>query len=309
MITRSRIIAGPAYCKFGTTSWRSSGKVSSVPTLETISIKDPLSGTTRAIVKNRYWKSSHVPLYYDPTVTNPVFFPWLSVAATRPGAEIFGADTVFNALGNNGDTIGYTAAAVTKMPDLFLGVEKDFYASPIEFTGVNSTGADFATESNLHTIQTGQSFTAPAVPGTSVLGRQKYTAVWGTYAGFTSFQGFAGFTITHELELHPVTDNGQLIGYLFQSYRAMAKVVASANTMEQMVTAMVLAGTGAAQGQDISAASADLVISGASGVTATIKGAALVSGGFEFGPDTLRQGEIGFVSTNPAGTNAGLVLA
>jgi hypothetical protein len=309
MIARSRIIASGSFHTLGATSFRSTGQGKADLLFETREVSDAAAGVTDEIVKSRQLTATFRPLYYDPTVTNAILFPWLSVAATPPGTEMFGADTAYSIKGTNGDVITAPAAAVLEMSNIFLGVEEEFYTSDTKIVGINSTGLDPDTEANFITIQTGQTNTLPAIPGTSVLGSQKYTAVWGTFAGFTSFQGFKGFHLMHELKTKIITDNGQIIGCLFLSYRCMAKVIASANTMQQMVAALAYAGTGAAQGQRLSAQSADLVISGASGVTATVKLAAMKSGGFVFAGEELRQGEIGFVSTNPSGTLAGLVLA
>lgn len=313
MITRPRIILGPAYHSLGSAPvvWRGIGDVKVNPTFEWLDVKDALRGVIDKIAKNRFVTVSHTPRYYDPTVTNPFFFPYINLNNTPVGYQIFGVtDTPYSVLGNNKDQISLIAAAVTKMPNFFLGVEKDFYTSELEITGVGGTGLDFsAANSIIGSTMTAGTYADPAVPGTSVLNQQKFTAAWGAFAGFTSFQGFKGFEFTHELSLKWHDDNGQYIGASIVSYRCMAKVIASGNTMAQMLSAMAFSGPGAAQGQRASSQSANLVVTGATGgYSATIPNAVIESGGFVFGNETLRQGEIAFVGTDAAGASPGLIL-
>ena len=208
MITRSRIIAGPAYLSLGSgpVNWRSSSAVKVGLDLERIPIRDPLVGTIDEVVKNRKIVITHRPLYYDPSVTIALFMPWISMAGTVPGSEMWGADNQFTVVGNNGDSFQIPAACITKMPDLFLGVENEVFSSDMEITGIGMTGIDPATEADWLVISTGNSFSAPAIPGTSVLGRQKFTAAWGSFAGFTSFQGFKGFNKASVTKIISETD-------------------------------------------------------------------------------------------------------
>jgi hypothetical protein len=196
------------------------------------------------------------------------------------------------------------------MPDLILGVEKAAIG-PMEFSGVVGSGLDSSASNSYYTIQTGQSFSAPAVL-TSKIPRQAYTAAWGSFAGFGSFQAQDAWRITHELKVAPVKIQGRTVDLKIVSYRAMAKCMPAEPTMANIDAALLAQGSNAKAGARLSSLSADLVISGASSVTVTVKNAALRTAGFVFGGKALRNGEVGFVSTINVSTgtaSAALTLA
>ncbi len=85
----------------------------------------------------------------------------------------------------------------------------------------------------------------------------------------------------------------------------MLKGIPLGPTAAQLLTAAKLAGVaGATHGHKLSASAADLVGTGPIG--ATLKNASLQTAGFRFGngPEVLRVGEVGFVSTIDTSTDA-----
>jgi hypothetical protein len=197
---------------------------------------------------------------------------------------------------NNGDKIVVKAGAITKMPDLILGVDKPAIGA-FEITGVVASGEDPDTANSYYTISNSAA-TLPAVVE-SKIPRQYYTAAWGSNGlGFDSLQAQDAWTISHELKLAPVKIQGRTVDMKILSYRAMAKCMPTEPTMSQLDVALGVQGQlkhgGLASTQT---AKADLVITGQNTVTVTVKNAVMKTAGFVFGGKPLRNGEVGWVST------------
>ncbi len=305
-IARSLLAGGPAYINFNGANipLGEDARLEITPVNRVISAA--LYGEMDEVYTDLVVKGTGTPLTYDNLA---VLWPYLQPVI---GQRIFGnADTALQWLSNNGDVITVRAGAVTKMPDLILGVEKAGIG-PMEFCGVVGNGLEASASNSYYTMATGQAFTPPAVSAAKIP-RQKYTAAWGSAAGFTSFQAQEEWTITHELKLAPVRIQGRTVDLKILSYRCMAKCLPAEPTMAQIDAALGAQGQ-LAQGQKLSTnpSTADLVITGAQTVSVTVKAAALKTAGFVFGGKPLRNGEIGFVSTinvSSGTATAALVLA
>jgi len=289
-ISRSTLTRGPAYAAFNSASFQFAGdsKIEIVPTTQ--DVRAALYGKIDETVSDLAIKCSGTPLTWT---SLSVLFPYLTPSV---GQRLYGnTDTPLVWASNNGDVITVANAAVTRMPDLTLGVEKDILG-PVEFTGLIINGGDPETVNSYYTIATGQPFTSPALDVTK-LTRQHYTAAWGSFLGFTSFQAQDTWTISHELELNPVKVQGRTVDQTILSYRCLAKCKPAEPTLANIDAALVMQGSGARQGRRLSANSADLVITGQNSVSITLKNAALKTAGFVFGGKPLRNGELGWVST------------
>lgn len=322
MIPRTLLLAAPGYVVDGSNNKiRVKGKITVALRWSADNISDSLKGAFSKVVTNRWVEATFTPLYYDATDTTATLFPYISLlaAATPPGFQIFTtSDVPWKFVGENGVTITFKAAAVTTMPSIFCGVQKDMLGQ-VTVTGVNATGTDPTSSSSFYAIQTAQSFTYPAIPSTAYLGRQKWTAVYGADTDWSSFSALAGFSISHELGLKWITDNGQNIGALITGYRPMCDFIPMGPTIAEIVGEMAFSGTGGVggsvvpgQGQRYDANSADLVISGAITSTVTLKNATIESSEFAMASDDLNVSTvkmIGNVGNNSGANVAGLVLA
>jgi hypothetical protein len=289
-ILRSTLTRGPAYAAFDGANFQFSGdsKIEIVPTTQIV--RSALYGKIDETVSDLAVKCTGTPLTWS---SLSVLFPYLTPTV---GQRLYGnADLPLVWASNNGDVFTVANAAVTRMPDLTLGVEKDIMG-PVEFTGLIINGGDPESANSYYTIATGQAFSAPSLDVTKVT-RQHYTASWGSVAGFTNFQAQDVWTIRHELELNPVKIQGRTVDMTVSGYRAMARCRPAEPTMANIDAALAMQGTGASQGRRLSATAADLVITGQNSVSITLKNAALKSAGFVFGGRPLRNGELGWVST------------
>jgi hypothetical protein len=292
-VTRTQLTGGPAYASFNSQNIQ----FAEDSTVEIASVTDVIStslyGDVDEIYKDLIVKATGRPLFYD-TAALTTLFPYLSAAV---GTVYPGATAVpCNWLSNNGDEIAIASAMIGKMPDLELGVDGPVLG-PMEIWGLIPFGADPTTANAYYTLSTGVSYTNPAGPGTAVLGRQEFTAAWGSATGWTSFQAQDKWTISHELKLEPIIIQGRTRAFRVTSYRVMAKCKPIGPTMAQISTALYSQGTGAAGGYRVSTNAPSLIITGSSSMIITIAGAALKSAGYVFGGKPLRLGELGWVST------------
>lgn len=292
-VTRSQILGGPAYAAFNSKNIQFASDSRIVFEEVWGEVEASLYGMIDKTQRDALVKASGTPLFYD---TAQIATLWPYLAAVRGTVYPGSSDVACAWNSTNGDVVTLSSAVVTKMPDLELGVE-GAVLGPLEMTGVIGNGEDASGASAYFSVQTAQSYSNPAVPGTAVLGRQEFTAAWGSVSGFTSFQAQEKWTISHELKLEPVTIQGRTRGYRFDSYRCLAKCKPLGPTMAQINSALYMQGSGAAGGYRLSTNAANLVITGSANMSVTIGNAGLVSAGFVFGGKPLRQGEAGWVST------------
>jgi hypothetical protein len=300
-VTRTQLTGGPAYAAYNGKNIQFAEDSSVETALVTEVVEASLYGAVDEIYKDMIVKAAGRPLFYDAAAVGTVF-PYLGagIGTVYPGSS----DVPCGWNSNNGDTVSLTSALIGKMPDLELGVEGPVLGR-MEIWGVIGNGENVGAGNSYYTFQSGQSYSNPAVPGTAVLGRQEFTAAWGSVAGFGNFQAQDKWTISHELKLEPVVIQGRTRAFRLASYRCMAKCKPLGPTMAQIDAALYAQGSGAAGGYRLSTNAANLVISGSSNLTATLGNAALKTAGYVFGGKPLRLGEVGWVSTlNIAGGGA-----
>jgi hypothetical protein len=292
-VTRSQLTGGPAYAAFNNKNIQFASDSSVETALVTDVVETSLYGSVDEIYRDLIVKASGTPLFYDPA-QNATLFPYLSaiIGTTYPGAS----DVPCSWISSNGDNVVLTSALVGKMPDLELGVT-GAVLGPMEIWGIVANADDPTGANSYYTFSTGNTYSNPAVPSTAVLGRQEFTAAWGSVSGFSSFQAQHKWTITHELKLEPVQIQGRTRAFRLASYRAMAKCKPLGPSLSQIDGAIYAQGTGAAGGRRLSTNAANLVIAGSNSMTVTLGNAALKTAGYVFGGKPLRYGELGWVST------------
>ena len=298
-ILRAAILGGPAYAAYGAGPVKFQLRGSSVVTTAMVTeiLRAGLYGAYDEVYKDLVIRATVTPQFYDATVTAATLFPYISQAAAVVGKSIFGtADVPCKILSVNGDVFEITAAAVGRMPDMTLAVDKPIFG-PMEIWGIVGTGKDPQTANSYYTLQSGQSFAAPSIPNTSFDCQQSWVGVWGAVTGFGAIIAQDGWTITHELELDPVIIQGRTLDIRLGGYRAMARCKPANITAAQIDAALEAQGS-LVHGAHLSTNANDLAITG--GITAsvvTLKAASLKSAGYRFGIHELLQDEIGFVST------------
>jgi len=302
---------GPCFAKIGALNiqFEDDCKLEMVPVVSVLS--SALYGKYDEIPYDMLLKFSGTPRYYDATTSNylSTLFPYISGIAT--GAPFGGGNATCQINSNNGDQFIINNYLIGKMPGLRLGIDKGIMGG-MEIWGCIQSGMDRNNAAAYYTFNpSGGAYTyaAPAVPTTSIVGQQDFTATLGAVAGLSSFQAQEAWDIDHELELAPVVIQGKTVAFRFQSYRALAKCKPADATFANILAAFGQQGTNATYGALTSllagaGAAVSLALTGSSGTpVATLGNAGLKSAGAAWGGKPLRQGEIAFISSNKPGTS------
>ena len=125
---------------------------------------------------------------------------------------------------------------------------------------------------------------------------EMFTAAWGAVTGFTSMFAENGFKLAHELKLDPVKQGNVTVDYRINGYRGMVSFLPQQPTTTQLLSALTYQGTGGGPGARRSSNAADLVITGASTASVTLKNCAPRTGSFVFDNKQNRHGEFAFVT-------------
>lgn len=217
--------------------------------------------------------------------------------------------------GNGGGTI--IASAITKLPDLFLGPDDSMFGA-VEISGVIGTGLAPTAASSLYTIGGNTTVVDTALTSTQAK-QQAYTAAWaGTNAvsslvcptGFASFEAETKWTVSANLKVKMHAVQGTVRKITYQGIEVMAKCVPVGPTPAQLLTAVGVSAASQISGRAQSHVSWPLVLTGTdTSTTLTIPLASLVSGGFRFGDEVLRQGEYGWYASRPFSSGAQAALS
>ncbi len=238
-----------------------------------------LRGRPKAI-----WNSTYRAALLPTTYTN----------MTAGGGRIIGAaNRAVTILGADGEQFILNRAAVTKMPDLYLGLGQPLY-SDMEWTGFIKTAAALTDADAFITQTTGASWSQADYP----TGNQEAlcTAAWGAITGWTTLYAEEGFKITHELKLSPVKQGNITVDQRLVGYRAAAMFTPQQPTSAQLITSLAQQNTSKGIGTRQSATAADLVITDGT-LSVTVKNAAVNKGNFMFSNKKNRPGEWGFISS------------
>jgi hypothetical protein len=292
--SRSSLYVGPARCVFNGVSFYSRGNASLAVDRETFKVGSDAFGDFSTRSKDVMVKCGVTPDGIWAAGALPKIWPY---GSTIPGTNIHGATDVPLVLHTSASELWtVVAAAITKLPDIFLGNSKTMMGA-MEFTGVRKDASDFETADSLYTFaSTGGAF-ADATYASSALKVQTYTGVWAVVDGFHDFHTQDGWTISFDLGVDPVPlESIGSVMHLFQRVGVMAKCKPLGPTPAQIIAAQKIQGDGAlGHGEELG--QGDLVITGKDASTViTLKNAGLVTAGYQFGTNVLRQGELGWVA-------------
>lgn len=237
-----------------------------------------------------------------------VLFP-SSVLSPVVGTRIFGTtDLPLVIEAKNGDRITFKNAQLTKLPDVFLGVDGTIYASAAEFTCLLANSTQPEAANAYFTVDTASYVEATALFAKTNFKAGRASAAWGAVTGFTAFQAQKGWNIGWQLGLEPdVIDGCGTVDMVLQSFVAQAKCMPLEPTNAQIETNSLFQGT--TLGSLISAGAHDLVITSAASPVVTLKNACLVKNGYRFGSKPLRVGELVWETTRGFTTGAPNAIA
>src|SRR5579863_1951956 len=129
-ITRSSLVRGRGYATYNGANFfcREKIDIKHAPTWEKVSASmfGPVDKYKKDLVGKislKLWGAwENLSTLFPSYIMNPV-----------PGTSVFGTtDVPLHVQGDNGDYITYTNAAVTKVSDLYLGVDSELFAADVE---------------------------------------------------------------------------------------------------------------------------------------------------------------------------------
>ena len=191
-----------------------------------------------------------------------------------------------------GDARLYTAVntAIVKPPDLRLGVGKALYG-PMEIACIGDASKPLGSAGFLYSIDESAAADPGGVMTMTDCIREKWTAAWGSE--YADMEAEEEWVVKCEIKVqaYKVQKLTCLIKLISASYMVSGRVVGPAHTvLDTMVGINVSREPGSSfEGED-------LVLTSSSGKVITLKNAAPVGIGFEFGGSRLGTGEIGWVN-------------
>lgn len=309
-IQRSLLIGGPANVTYNSATFHSKEDIRPKPTVDWVPVTTSLFGPVDKVSKDR---RIEIPVrlwgaWENLTTLFPAAFIGSGVYA---GYRIFGTADKALVLSSpvtspsNTNILTFPNAAVTKMANLHLGVDASIYSADVNFTALIKNGANPEDVGAYWVWSTG-AYSDSTFSKTN-FHQQRYTAAWGSVAGFTSFQARDGWDIEWELTTEPDPSNSfGTVGLIVTGLICRASCIPIGPTPAQLDAASDF-GT-VALGTTLSTGSADLVISGdPSGPSVTLKNAGITEHEYAFGMVPLRVGKVTWETT--LGFSAGAAAA
>lgn len=271
-------------------------------------VNTSMYGQVDKFIKDRVYK---IPLRLWGAWENlDLLFPSYALAPVA-GASIFGsADVSWTITARNGDQIVFANAQITKLANLYLGVDSDLFAADVELTAILKNSTLPETANAYYTQSTGASYSDNAFAKTNYK-RVRFTGAWGALAGFTAIIPQKGFQISWELDAKPlVTDGYGTVDFTIGEnvLQGSCKAIPIQPTMAQMEAQA--ASQGVALGTLLSNNVADLTLTGAGGAPVIVlKNAGVTEHGYAFGIEPLRQGEVTWMTIRGFSTGAPAAVA
>lgn len=211
------------------------------------------------------------------------------------GGSIFGSagpDVPLHIQGDNGDYITYPNAAVTKVADLYLGVDEDIWSADVEFTALIANPANPEDAGAFHTRGTNAYSDATANFSKANYKRVRFTAAWGAFAGFGAITPAKGIKCSWAADLVPQKVDGLGTRDMSMGPKGMtatAKMIPLGPSLAQLKAE---SNEEAAYGTLASSISGDLICTGNGGAPIiTLKNAYLMDNGVVFDASEYRVGE------------------
>ena len=204
------------------------------------------------------------------------------------GARVFpDADVPLTVHSVAGTKVTFVNAALTTMPPLRLSPVQTAFGEAV-FTALLGLGKKPSDANSFFTTATA-AYASGGPDPTGIVGVQ-YAA---TFGSLNILDTLDGWTVTPEIQLEPVTtDLLGTVDYTVSGVTCTATCTPLGLTESQLLGALPIAKD---RGTSLKGA-ADLVITGAGGLTVTLKNATMLRGPLQWGNTTLRAGEVQFTA-------------
>ena len=204
------------------------------------------------------------------------------------GARVFpDADVPLTVHSVAGTKVTFVNAALTTMPPLLLSPVKTAFGEAV-FTALLGLGKK-PSDANSFFTTAAAAYASGGPDPTGIVGVQ-YSA---TFGSLNILDTLDGWTVTPEIQLEPVTtDLLGTVDYTVSGVTCTATCTPLGLTEAQLLGALPITKD---RGTSLKGA-ADLVITGAGGLTVTLKNATMLRGPLQWGNTTLRAGEVQFTA-------------
>ena len=204
------------------------------------------------------------------------------------GARVFpDADVPLTVHSVAGTKVTFVNAALTTMPPLTLSPVKTAFGEAV-FTALLGLGKK-PSDANSFFTTAAAAYASGGPDPTGIVGVQ-YSA---TFGSLNILDTLDGWTVTPEIQLEPVTtDLLGTVDYTVSGVTCTATCTPLGLTEAQLLGALPITKD---RGTSLKGA-ADLVITGAGGLTVTLKNATMLRGPLQWGNTTLRAGEVAFTA-------------
>jgi hypothetical protein len=223
------------------------------------------------------------------------------------GTSLFGTtDQAVVIHARNGDRLTYHNAQITKLGDLYLGVDSELFAAAVEVTAILKNNANPEDANSVFTRDTA-AYTDAAFAMTNFK-KCRWSGAWTGKTGLTSFVGQKGFNVAWQLDLQPEKPDGHGTVDMYIGKGGLVagcKCVPIGPSMPQIDTAQ---NVHAAHGTLLSAGAADLTLTG-TGASVVLKAAAMTESGTAFGVQPLRVGEVAWETTRSVAAGVASAVA
>lgn len=260
-------------------------------------VMNSVSGAEDGTLVDMTWTIRGRPSAIWNSTYRGVLLPSAYYNFTASGTRIIGASNrAVQIDGTDGERFVFHRAALTKMPDLFLGLGESLYGD-CEWTAFIKTAAAFTDADAFYTQSTGQTWSQADFPTTHQ--EAICTAAWGAVTGWTTVYSEDGFRVAHELNLADVKQGNVTVDKRVVGYRAGCLFKPQGPTTAQLLSALQSQGTSKGIGTRRSTNAADFVVTG-SNISVTVESANLNRGNFVFSGKASRHGEWGMINSMTA---------
>lgn len=288
-IDRSSIVRGPGSVTLDGVQMFDRDMIKATPTVETFDVRNSAYGLLDTRRKDSRMVISFRP---DGAITTNILAKLFPYGNPTLGSSLMGATdkaAVVHSLA--GKKFTFHSAALTKMPGLKLSVGETAFASAAEITAVVKNNTPRTDANSIYTVA--DEAWAGSFDVTNIKGGV-YVGTWGSGQNALPIQTQDGWDVEFDLGLKPqVCDGVGTYDFLLESVGVRAKCKPLDLDEEDLLDYLSLQGASAGLGSSMLSGK-DLVIAAAGALTVTIKEAAFVQGGLQWGSGELRVDEIGF---------------
>jgi hypothetical protein len=207
-VTRSQLARSPAYVAYGSTPayFFTRDDIVSHLVAQWVEVKTSMFGRIDFAKTNfmpkfglRLWGAyENLSVLFPSVFTNPA-----------AGTSLYGAsDNPVVIQSTNNDTLTFTNAQITAMPNLHLGVDSDLFAADVEITPLIGNGHNPEDAGAYFTIGTSSYSAATANFAKTNYLRARWTGAWGAFAGFGTIVPQKGFNLSWALGLRDMPIDG-----------------------------------------------------------------------------------------------------